>query len=385
MNNNNAPHPHPAGPHRRNRTAFAPRLLRHVVLLLLTAVLMPLAARAQDVVVESALDRAEILVGEQCRLSVTVKANEGARVVWPQYNEADTLMAGVEVVRSGSCDTLPSPAKGRIMLQRDYVLTSFDSAIYALRPLEVNVDGRLYASRTKLGLKVSSIPVDTVHVDQYYPPFGVMESPFVWQADILLYALGAWLPLIVALLLLVRLTQARPMRHKVVIKPKTPPAREAREALKDWEHGVGAESSQTIKALYVALADTLRRYLSRRYGHDFTDRTTEEVLGSLSEDLPAEEMRLTAEVLRTADSVKFARYCPSQAIRERHYAAVLTIVEKTLDDVQEHPQTIVRYEAYGDRGQRIIRMTMAGAVVVCVLTAVGLVAYTLYMLFTYLV
>ena len=82
MNNNNAPHPHPAGPHRRNRTASAPRLLRHVVLLLLTAVLMPLAARAQDVVVESALDRAEILVGEQCRLSVTVKANEGARVVW---------------------------------------------------------------------------------------------------------------------------------------------------------------------------------------------------------------------------------------------------------------------------------------------------------------
>ena len=167
MNNNNAPHPHPAGLHRRNRTASAPRLLRHVVLLLLTAVLVPLAARAQDVVVESALDRAEILVGEQCRLSVTVKANEGARVVWPQYNEADTLMAGVEVVRSGSCDTLPSPAKGRIMLQRNYVLTSFDSAIYALRPLEVNVDGRLYASRTKLGLKVSSIPVDTVHVDQY--------------------------------------------------------------------------------------------------------------------------------------------------------------------------------------------------------------------------
>ena len=376
--------PHSADHILRKTVAPAWRPLRLMVALLM-AVLPPLTASAQDVVVESALDRAEILVGEQCRLSVTVKANEGARVVWPRYNEADTLMAGVEVVRSGHCDTLPSPAKGRIMLRRDYVLTSFDSAIYALRPIEVSVDGRPYPSRSKLGLKVSSIPVDTVHVDQYYPPFGLMESPFVWQADILLLALGAWLPLIVALLLLVRLTQARPMRRKVVIKPKTPPAREAREALKDWEHGVGADSPQTIKALYVALADTLRRYLARRYDHDFTDRTTEEVLGSLTEDLPAEEMRLTAEVLRTADSVKFARYCPSQAMRERHYAAVLTIVEKTLDDVQEHPQTVVRYVAYGDRGQRIIRMTMAGIVVACILIAVAMVAYTLYMLFTYLV
>lgn len=384
MNNNKTIH-HLASRHPL-RPANALRHLRCALLwLVMLAAACPQVCKGQNVVVESALDRAEIRVGEQCRLSLTVKADEGAKVEWPQYNVADTLMAGVEVLRRSDCDTLDSPAEGRIMLQRDYVLTSFDSAIYALRPMVVQVDGKPYASKSTLGLKVSSIPVDTVHVDQYYPPFGVMESPFVWEADILLAALAAWLPAIIALLLLVRLTQARPIRHKVVIKPQTPPAREARQALKDWEHGVGAESQETIKTLYVTLADVLRRYLSRRYEHDFTDRTTAEVLGALTEDLPAEEMRLAGEVLRTADSVKFARFCPDLSQRQRHYSAVLTIVEKTLDDVQEHPQTIVRYEAYGDRGQRIIRTAMTVGAVVGILLSVALAGYTIYMLVTYLV
>ena len=64
----------------------------------------------------------------------------------------------------------------RMLITQEYVITSFDSALYYLPPIPVTVDGKEYKSKA-LALKVYSIPVDTLHPDQFFGQKPVMKAP----------------------------------------------------------------------------------------------------------------------------------------------------------------------------------------------------------------
>ena len=69
---------------------------------------------------------------------------------------------------------------GRLQISRDYTLTSFDEKVYAVPALQVKVNGKT-CQGNQLALKVLTVPVDTVHPNQFYPPKDVQDNPFLWS------------------------------------------------------------------------------------------------------------------------------------------------------------------------------------------------------------
>lgn len=121
------------------------------------------SARAQ-VSVEATIDSLQLLIGEQTkvRLQVSMDANQKLRL--PVV--ADTLVRGVEVLDVAKPDTQLLNDNKRWLISQEYTITSFDSALYYLPPFEVLVNDQSYRSEA-LALKVYSVPVDTLHPDQF--------------------------------------------------------------------------------------------------------------------------------------------------------------------------------------------------------------------------
>ena len=55
----------------------------------------------------------------------------------------DTLIKGVEFVSSTPTDTVKETNSGMMKLTKYYFITSFDSALYVLPPLPVEVNGKI--------------------------------------------------------------------------------------------------------------------------------------------------------------------------------------------------------------------------------------------------
>ena len=79
----------------------------------------------------------------------------------------DTLVRGVEILDVAKPDTQLLNDNKRWLVSQEYTVTSFDSALYYLPPFEVLVNDKAYRSKA-LALKVYSIPVDTLHPDQFF-------------------------------------------------------------------------------------------------------------------------------------------------------------------------------------------------------------------------
>lgn len=78
----------------------------------------------------------------------------------------DTLVTGVEILDVAKPDTQLLNNNKRWLISQVYTITSFDSALYYLPPFEVFVNDQSYRSKA-LALKVYSVPVDTLHPDQF--------------------------------------------------------------------------------------------------------------------------------------------------------------------------------------------------------------------------
>lgn len=65
-----------------------------------------------------------------------------------------------------------------MLITQEYTVTSFDSALYYLPPMEVLVDNKAYRSKA-LALKVYSmnVPLDPENPEQFFGPKTVMQPP----------------------------------------------------------------------------------------------------------------------------------------------------------------------------------------------------------------
>lgn len=189
----------------------------------ITAILITLTIAAlftnmqAQTTVDMALDRSEMLVGEQVRLTTTVNTDTKSRVEWPALLEGDTIQAGLEIVRREQPDTTYANEGKRITLKQTYLLTAFDSALYAIPPLEVIVNGQRIQARGRCGLKVIPIPVDTVHVDNFAPPYSSLEHPFTWSNSLLLTSLPLWILAILLIFFAIRISMFKPIQRRIVV------------------------------------------------------------------------------------------------------------------------------------------------------------------------
>lgn len=263
---------------------------------------------SQSVTVEAKIDSLQILIGEQAKIQLQVAMDAKQRAVFPVYS--DTLVRGVEIVETAKPDTQYLNDRQRMMITQEYTVTSFDSALYYLPPMSVMVDQKEYKSKA-LALKVYSMPVDTLHPDQFFGQKPVMNAPFVWSDWYGLIGGSILILPILALLiyLVIRFRDNKPIIRKIKVEPKLPPHQLAMQAIerikgeKIWQKGHSKE-------YYTELTDTLRAYIRDRFGFNALEMTSSEIIDKLMEMNDKEALADLKVLFQTADLVKFAKHDP---------------------------------------------------------------------------
>ena len=152
--------------------------MKHTLLYIALLILLVIPRANAQVTVDASIDSLQLLIGEQAKIKLQVSMNANQKLQLPLLR--DTLVTGVEVLDVAKPDTQLLNDNKRWLISQEYTITSFDSALYYLPPFEVRVDNQAYRSKA-LALKVYSIPVDTLHPDQFFGPKDIREVPITWE------------------------------------------------------------------------------------------------------------------------------------------------------------------------------------------------------------
>ncbi|MBR1732545.1 MAG: hypothetical protein IJ729_02235 [Alloprevotella sp.] len=353
--------------------------MKKVFLSLLLLLSVPSSAVAQTVV-EAELDTASILIGEQVQLRLSVKTDSVRRVDFPTYAAEEEITQGVEVIANGAVDTTRHNDGRRVELVRLYTVTSFDSALYNILPY-VLLDGDTMRARAAVGLKVNTVPVDTVHVDQFPGPHGVVEGTFTWSSRILWLCLLLWLCLGGLVALCVRLSDRKPVTRRVVIPPKVAPHKQAMAAMENIRT-LPTDGREEAKAYYMRLTDVLRTYIEERFGFNAKEMTSQEIIASLLQRNDPTLLRELREVFGTADLVKFAKYEAAIGEADRSLLQAMDFVNTTKPDEAELPKATVQVVTLGDTKQRALRSRMRFAAIALAAASAVLYVYIIWEIIT---
>lgn len=304
--------------------------------LFLITLLVTLAGRvtAQSVTVDATIDSLQILIGEQAKIKLQVSLDTDKRAVFPVYT--DTLVRGVEIIDVAKPDTQLLNDGRRSLITQEYTITSFDSALYYLPPMEVTVDNKPYRSKA-LALKVYSMPVDTLHPDQFFGPKTVMQAPFAWEDwYITIACVLLFVPFLLLLIYLVkRIRDNKPIIRKVKVEPKLPPHQLAMQEIerikneKVWQKG-------EPKEYYTELTDTLRVYIKERFGFNALEMTSSEIIDKLLEMKDKEAISDLRELFQTADLVKFAKHNPMMNENDANLINAIDFINETKEKEDEN-------------------------------------------------
>ncbi len=338
--------------------------------------LLTLGVKAQ-VTVESKIDSIEIFIGEQAHMTVDVTMKKGQKLVFPVFKPSEMITPGVEVLEQSDADTSKLD-NDMIKVSKQYTLTSFDEKLYYLPPVKVKVNGKEYASKN-LALKVLTVPVDTLHPNQFFPPKDVQTNPFLWSE----WSLSFWLSVLMLLLIVLafylrqRLYDNKPIIAKVRIVKKVLPHQRAMQEIEQ----IKADKmvmSEDQKAYYTKLTDTLRKYIEERFGFNAMEMTSTEIIMKLQETGDRKMIDELRELFMTADLVKFAKY--STLINENDSNLVNAIEFINTTKIENQPTeeriepTLTEQDKRSIRSRIIIKCILAAIAVACIIILV----YVLY-------
>lgn len=337
---------------------------------------------AAQVSVVSEIDSIEIFVGQQANVTLNATVKKGQKLTFPDIKPASILVPGVEVVSVSQADTSVLD-NDMLKVSRKYTVTSFDENLYYLPPMNVTVDGRKYASRN-LALKVLTIPVDTLHPNQFFPPDNVQNPPFLqeeWSAPFW-GSIGFALCLFIIVYLAVCLRDRRPVIPTVRIIKKVLPHKRALDAI----GRIKADKlvmSEDQKAYYTQLTDALRQYIEDRFGFNAKEMTTSEIIENLRNNGDSKMTEELKELFTTADLVKFAKHSALINENDANLLHAVEFINTTKTDNMPEEEVVkpalTEVEEQSMRARTIIICMLVGFTVVAVVAFVYVV-YSLYML-----
>ena len=303
---------------------------RHIFLITLLAVLTGRIA-AQSVTVDATIDSLQILIGEQAKIKLQVALDADKRAIFPAY--ADTLVRVIDIAKP---DTQMLNDGRRSLITQEYTVTSFDSALYYLPPMEVLVDNKAYRSKA-LALKVYSMPVDTLHPDQFFGPKPVMKAPFAWEDWYMAIACAVlFAPFLLLLIYLVkRIRDNKPIIRKVKVEPKLPPHQLAMQEIerikseKVWQKGQSKE-------YYTELTDAIRTYIKNRFGFNALEMTSSEIIDKLLQMNDKDAISDLRSLFQTADLVKFAKHSPLMNENDANLISAIDFINETKEKEDEN-------------------------------------------------
>jgi hypothetical protein len=272
--------------------------------------------------VNAVIDSSKIRIGEPTKLDVYVtydaNANKNLKIEWPSFE--DTITSKVEIVSKTRIDsTIPDKnSPGLIQQHQQFIISAYDSGYFAIPPFKfvVNGDTANPVLTEALFLEVNTVPTDSTEtsVKDIKAPF---EEPFDWKwyLPYVYGGLGALAVIILAVILIVKLTKKKP-EIAIEKKPDVPPhvlALQQLEKIKAeavWKEG-------KIKEYYSSISDSVRLYIEGRFGIQALELTTDEIVRAFRSQVvdPLSKEKLQ-QMLVLSDLVKFAKQLPIEQENE---------------------------------------------------------------------
>ncbi len=324
---------------------------------------------AQNVSVRAEIDSCQRFIGQQARIKLKVGVDAEKRALLPLFDKE--IVEGVEIVESMPNDTQLLNDGKRLLITQEYVVTSFDSALYVIPAFEVLVDGEPFYSE-ELALAVYMVPVDTTNLELFFPPKDIWAIELGWSDYkssvfylLLLIALAALLAWIT-----IRYIENKPIIRIIKIKPKTPAHVVALGELDRLKNDKSWRTTESSKEYYTALTDALRLYMNERFGFNATEMTTEEIVEHLLQIKDKESIKEVRELLETSDLVKFAKFTPPMNENDRNLLSAVEFVNETKPSEEETVQQPTEKRVVNERSLRAKRLLLAAIV----LLSIGVVA-----------
>jgi hypothetical protein len=269
------------------------------------------SAVCQDVKVTSAFDTSRIFIGDQLKFTVTVDKPSGLNLTLPFFK--DTICKNIEIVSGPFVDSLSNA--GRVKIIQKYLVTSFDSGLYQVKPVfaetkSANGLKRFYSDYSALEVtRIKIAPQDSTAkiydiIKPYRSPLTLGEI-LPWLLLAMLLAFATW----IAIRYIRKLKNSREGAD-IVFNPD--PAHviafhelEKLREEKLWQKG-------ELKKYYTRLTEILRQYLENRFKVYSLELTTNETLAALvktgfRKDATYDNLKT---ILTAADLVKFAKQIP---------------------------------------------------------------------------
>ena len=351
--------------------------------IILTMALMGCSTLAIGQTVEQRMDSLQLLIGQQTILHLKATARKGARIVLPSFKPQDQIVPGVEVVEQSKGDTMQM-GDDRIQVSRDYTLTSFDEKVFVVPALDVKIDGKSYHGNP-LALKVLTVPVDTVHPNQFYPAKGVQDNPFEWSE----WSFAFWLSLLMIIIcgamiyLRNRLKKNKPIIARIRIVKRVPAHEKALREINDIKHHHTSASQETQKEYYTQLTNTLRAYIVSRFGFNAMEMTSGEIIEHLRASVDQKMIDELRMLFSTADLVKFAKYEIPMNENDANLVNAINFIDRTKTDEQPKEEKIVptlSTEDQKSQQQRRLIKTLLWVGGISVVAIFGYIVYQVAML-----
>lgn len=340
-------------------------------------------AMAQSVIVDATIDSLQILIGEQTKIKLQVTLDSDKRAIFPAY--PDTIVRGVEVLDVAKPDTQLLNDGQRTVLTQTYTITSFDSALYYLPPMEVLVDNKPYYSKA-LALKVYSVnvPLDPNNPDHMFGPKDIMKAPFAWEDwYVSIAAALLFVPFLLLLTYLVkRIRDNKPIIRKVKVEPKLPPHQLAMQEIerikteKIWQKG-------QPKEYYTELTDALRVYIKERFGFNALEMTSAEIIDKLLETNDKEAIAELKSLFQTADLVKFAKHNPMMNENDANLISAIDFINETKEKEDENAKPQPTEITIVEKRSLRTKLLLGAGIVALIVILLGSIIYVVSELYNY--
>lgn len=289
---------------------------QHTVFFLLLSMFWLSGTQAQPVKVQSSLDTNQMLIGDQIHLNLEVIQSNKATVQFPDMQKA--LSPQIELLEQLQPDTTVLEDE-KLRVHHRYLITSFDTGRIELPEVKFAFsDGEAVDTfyTNPMALTVRAVQIDST--ETIFDIKGPLGAPLTFM-EVLPYILGVAGLVLIVLLVLYLVKRYRRRQAGVVPEKPSEPAhviafRELDKLREEklWEN-------EHIKIYYTRLTNILRNYLWHRYDIRTLERTTDEILWSLTNTgFETDELyKMLESILKTADLVKFAKYFPPQSENEQ--------------------------------------------------------------------
>lgn len=289
--------------------------------ILLLLLLQVNSSTLQAQAVKTSINTNNILIGEQIRYEIIIQlASSDYRV---DIGIPDSI-PHFDIIDQQQYDT--TDASGAYSLRQRIQFTSFDSGVWRFPSFPISISA---ANKASLQLQSDSFlvqvgysPADSTGQLRDIKP--VMEV-FVVDRTWIYIGIAAIITLLLGIVLY-RYLKKRLTKPAPIFKSSLSAYAEAIQSLNALAAPHPADAA-AVKTFYSSITQIFKKYYSRKNNQYWLSKTTGDVLLQLQTQVSSPDLvAQTAQLLRSADAVKFAKYLPDASTNEQALTSAKTLV-----------------------------------------------------------